>query len=178
MSWSRARVVAVRSLRGRSLRSIALALVATLFVWVAVAGCAGRRAEPESAWVADQARIHAELDAALTAGKTQWAEETLLAALAERAPVGVEPEILALVRKDQLFRLADIYLVMGEPQRALDASDRGLALGDGRDLFTANLHIARGKALEALERAPEAAVALHRALLISDGLLHDLLAND
>lgn len=159
------------------MKRIGLAIAFVLLLADLLFGCASR-GEPHSRWLSDQAQVHAEIDAALAHGQTDVAQKTLLAALAERAPVGVRPEVITLVRKDQLFRLADIYLEKGEPERALEASNRGVALGGERDLFSANLLVARGKALEALGREPDAAEAFHQALTINDELLHDLLQKD
>ncbi|NOY93341.1 MAG: hypothetical protein GXP55_19320, partial [Deltaproteobacteria bacterium] len=49
--------------------------------------------------------------------------------------------------------------------------DVALNQGEAEDVFAAGAHIARGRALEALDRAPEATADYHRALTIDEALL-------
>jgi hypothetical protein len=79
------------------------------------------------------------------------------------------------VHQDLLFRIARAELARGRSTEALAVADRGLALGPARDLFTANLLVARGEALEKLGRGPQAASAYFEALEINRKLLHDAL---
>ncbi len=80
------------------------------------------------------------------------------------------------VRKDIHFRLACLDLDAKNPKAALARAEAGLALGQERDLFTANLLIARAQALENLHRDLEAAEAYHQALQINEILLAQALA--
>ncbi|MCK7475969.1 MAG: hypothetical protein MZV49_26295 [Rhodopseudomonas palustris] len=65
---------------------------------------------------------------------------------------------------DALFRLALVELEASNPRRARERAEQGLALGAGRDVFTANLYLAHGRALEGLGIDLEAAASYHRAL--------------
>jgi hypothetical protein len=73
--------------------------------------------------------------------------------------------------QDALFRLAGLELDERHAQAALAWAERGISLGCERDLFCANLHIARGNAHEALGDRVAATRELHEALVINDELL-------
>ena len=76
---------------------------------------------------------------------------------------------------DLLFRIARAELEAAQPDQALAAADRGLALGRDNTLFCANLLIARGEALEKLGRDTEAASSYYEALEINRKLLDHVL---
>jgi predicted negative regulator of RcsB-dependent stress response len=101
------------------------------------------------------------------------------AALNEALALPVSHEVSAMhrrvVHQDLLFRLSRAAIDAGHLEDALAAADRGLALGEQSDVFTANLQLARGEALEALGRATEAASAYFEALEINRKLLHHVL---
>jgi tetratricopeptide (TPR) repeat protein len=104
--------------------------------------------------------------------------ETIVAlrdALALPVPSDARPLHRRVVHQDLWFRLARAQIAAGRFVEGLDASARGLALGHAPDIFTANLHVARGEALEGLGRATEAASAYYEALEINRKLLHDAL---
>jgi len=96
--------------------------------------------------------------------------------LAEPLPAAWSARDARLVKQDIHFRLACLDLDAQKPQAALTRADAGLALGQHSDLFTANLLIARGQALENLHRDLEAAEAYHQALQINEILLAQALA--
>jgi tetratricopeptide (TPR) repeat protein len=91
-------------------------------------------------------------------------------------PEDVLPLDARVLRQDACYRLAELALASGQPAEALARAERGLALGDELDVFSANLHIARGRALEGLARPVEAAAAYHRALVVHEALLAEALS--
>jgi hypothetical protein len=135
-------------------------------------GPAQHEADVEAAqWVADVRSAHAAADGALRAGQAQAALARLDAALAAEVPVEVQPEHRRAVHQDLLFRAAQVHLQAGRSGDARAAAERGLGLGRAVDLFTANLLIARGQALEADGRDTEAAASYYEALEINRVLL-------
>jgi hypothetical protein len=80
-----------------------------------------------------------------------------------------------MVLQDTFFRLARLALDAHDPASAAHDAEQGLALGDGGDLFTANLLVVRGAAHEALGENAAALAACQRALRINEVLLHDTL---
>lgn len=150
-----------------------------LFVLAAgVAGCAAREDEPgaaertaAAAWVGAARGAHAAADAALERGDHDAARTALRAAWDRPAPPAVSTEDVRVVKQDLAYRLAEVELGAGEPARALAWTDRGLEQGRARDLFTANLLVARGRAQEALGNETEAAGSYFEALEINDDLL-------
>ena len=83
-----------------------------------------------------------------------------------------------VVIQDASARLAERLLERGDPDRAMRVVERGLALGEREDLFTANLLAAKGLVLEARGDDREAARAYHRALTIHEALLERALGGD
>ena len=156
------------------------AVAALLLCAFGLAGaCGAERAEDadveldvETAqWVADVRRAHEAADTALRAGQVQAALQRLDGALAANVPSEVQPEHRRAVHQDLLFRVAQAQLQAGRSGEARAAAERGLALGRAADLFTANLLIARGQALEADKRDTEAAASYYEALEINRVLL-------
>ena len=152
----------------------AIAFALLLASW-AGAGCAGESApelEVDAAdWVDGVRRAHAAADAALSAGQVQVALERLSAALETPVPPQVQPEHRRVVHQDLCFRIAQAQLSQGRAGDARVAVERGLALGRAKDVFSANLLIARGAALEAEGRDTEAAASYYEALEINRALL-------
>jgi hypothetical protein len=124
-----------------------------------------------AAWVQEVRSAHAAADAALQAGQAQAALERLNAALSLPVPADVQAEHHRVVHQDLLFRVAQAQLQVGHSGEAWATADRGLGLGTAQDLFTANLLIARGQALEAEHRDTEAAASYYEALVINRVLL-------
>ena len=123
------------------------------------------------AWLEAVERAHVTAD---TEPASQ-ASAALSMALATPVPRDVLAMHRRVVHQDLLFRLARAELDGGRPADALAATERGLALGQQPDVFTANLQLARGEALEALGRAAEAASAYFEALEINRKILHHVL---
>ncbi|HOX44028.1 MAG TPA: hypothetical protein PK668_10550 [Myxococcota bacterium] len=155
------------------------ALVAGLLLAASLPGCgqagAGR-------WVAAAEAALQRADAALGRGDLDGARAAMLEIVRAPAPDGVAPADARAIRQDAGYLLAGLELEAGRPAEALAAAEQGLALGraeeGGADVFEANLHIVRGRALEALGRPGDAAAAYHRALLIQERLLAEALGPD
>jgi len=114
---------------------------------------------------------HARADAARLPSSDE-----LGATLARPLPAGVRAEHRRVVHQDLLFRIARAELGAGRFEPALAAADRGLALGRAVDLFTANLLVARGEALEKVGQRAAAASAYFEALQINQKLLGAVLS--
>lgn len=160
----------------RALRTSSLVICAVLAVCVASA-CGASEPAPEptaldaETWLEEVERAHVTADS----GSASQASAALRAVLATPVPPDVLVAHRRVVHQDLLFRLARVALEADRAADALAATDRGLALGQEPDVFTANLHLARGEALEALGRATEAASAYFEALEINRKLLHHVL---
>jgi len=158
------------------MRTVAALLCALLLLAAGVGGCAAReeeRAEQVAAavWIDAARRAHMEADAALARGDRQAARAVLRGAWDRATPSDVSSEDARVVKQDLAFRLAEIDLEAGQAADARQWADRGLELGRGRDLFTGNLLVARGRAKEALGEEREAAADYFEALEINDDLL-------
>lgn len=136
---------------------------------VLAAGCS-RRGEA-GPWLARALAAHQRADAQLDRGRLDAARQSLQAMVEQPPPAGLAAADARVVRQDAFYRLAQIELLADRPRAALDWCRQGLALGDAGDLFAANLHLDRGRALERLGRDRDAAAAYHRALLINEKLL-------
>ncbi len=146
-----------------------LACISTLLVATMLASCA-RRADT-GRWVDDIHQANIRADRALSDGDLV-AARTILKQVAEKPlPKGLAQQDGLVVRKDACFRLAMLELRAERPKIALEWADRGLGLDKRGDLFTANLLVARGSALEALGKDSLAAKSYNRALGINEKLL-------
>jgi hypothetical protein len=126
--------------------------------------------EPEG-YVAASAEDSAAADRAIESGDDDGAID-LLRTIAEReVPSSVAEEDARVIRQDAYDRWARVRMQGGELEEARRAVDRGLALGERDDLFTANLLTTRGRIHEARGRDREAARDYHRALVIEEALL-------
>jgi hypothetical protein len=158
--------------------ALATALVAALAtapvaaLATAAAGCG--RAAPASeaaAWVNRAAGAHRRADQAAARGAFDEARAARRGLAEGPAAPGVAAADRRAVRMDAYSRLAELELRAGHAAAAATWADAGLALGPGRDVFTANLYLARGRALEARGVDREAAASYHRALVVSESLL-------
>jgi hypothetical protein len=123
-------------------------------------------------WPVDElVRGHAEVDRLLDAKDPQGARSVLENMLASPALEKMGAEEKRIVIHDLSSRLAETQLLLGDAAGALAAVDRALAFGSKTDVFTANLHVAAGRALETLGRSSEAAERYHHALRINEALL-------
>ncbi len=114
---------------------------------------------------------HRRADAALDRGDLKGGVAALRPVLATDALAALTPQEQKALLQDTRFRLAELWRRQGHPKRSLDHARAGLALGDGGDLFAANLHIALARSLEALGEDRAAAASLERALQINEALL-------
>jgi predicted negative regulator of RcsB-dependent stress response len=139
-----------------------------------LSSCSAPSAAPEdgaSEWLAAVRAAHERADDALGQGEGDRARAALTRALEQPLPAEVQPEDARVVHQDLWFRLGQIELDHSEPAQSLLRCDRGLTLGRKDDLFTANLLVARGRALAALGRDIEAAGSYQEALQINAKLL-------
>jgi predicted negative regulator of RcsB-dependent stress response len=113
---------------------------------------------------------HAEVDRLIDSGELEKARSVLEAALGRPKQ--------RVIRQDLYYRLAEVNLELSLPDRALAAADAGLALGRGADIFTANLLVSEGRALESLHRDREAAATYADALAIDEALLEKALEHE
>jgi tetratricopeptide (TPR) repeat protein len=126
-------------------------------------------------WVESVRSAHAAADADLQAGKLDKALVELQAAALAPAPVQIHPKHLRVVRQDLWFRVAQLELRAKRPELAFAYANQGLTFGRENDVFTANLLIARGEALEATGHDTEAAASYYDALQINAALLRTAL---
>jgi len=126
-------------------------------------------------WVNRARDANLRADQALRQNDRPSAIASLQKVVETGVPAGVADLDARAVRQDACFRLASIELDADRPVEALRWSDRGLELGRGHDLFTANLLVTRGRALQMRGREEEAAKDYHRALLINESLLDQAL---
>lgn len=139
---------------------------------VGASACAER--DPDG-WIASALADHHEVDRQVAQGDAAGAIATLERALSRDAPRGVRTSEVRIVRQDLLYRLSDLQLRSGRVADALGTASRGLELGRGRDAFTTNLLIARGRALESSQDPVAASRDYHDALLLTESLLNDQL---
>ena len=157
----------------------ALAIVVVLLLAVACSRSGDSVAHDEARserheardWLAGMERAHGEADEALAAGDAARAREVLRGAFDTAVPASMAPEDARIVRQDLAFRLGELDLDAGEAAAAVEWADRGLALGQAEDVFTANLLIVRGRAREAQGGDREAIEDYFRALEINEALL-------
>jgi tetratricopeptide (TPR) repeat protein len=146
---------------------------AILCLGALLSACA-REAAPV-AWLERVRTASDTAEASLRVGDRAAARGKLLSLLESPPPAGLDEDDARSIRQDVCFRLAAIELADGKPAAALAFAERGLSFGRAEDLFGANLHIARGRALEALGADAEAAAAYHEALKINEKLLEQAL---
>ena len=138
----------------------------------------GKRGPSDAAAWVERVRVaHLRADDHARAGEVERALVELRAAVETAAPDAVHPEHLRAARQDLWFRIAQLELARARASVAIASTDAGLALGRARDVFTANLLIARGEALEAEGRRTEAAASYFEALQINAQLLRAALGS-
>jgi hypothetical protein len=151
---------------------LVLVLLAVLGVWAV--GCAQGR--DEAAWLAGVERAHQSADAAEKRGDVAGARDALRAAAQADVPGRVPDRDARVMRQDLYYRLALLELRGSAPEKAVIWADQGLSLGGApRDVFVANLYIARGRAREARGDAVAAGRDYHEAIRISETLLDEAL---
>lgn len=141
-----------------------------LLSFAALAGCS--RTADSGRWIRDVDQAHRQADQALEKNDRAGAVASLQKIVAGEVPGSVAFEDARAVRQDACFRLASIELESDRPGEAFKWADHGLTLGRGQDLFTANLLVARGQALQRQGEEVRAASDYHQALIINEDLLN------
>lgn len=140
----------------------------------AMASALGCQAEPSpDDWLSQLEQAHRAADEALDGGHVEAAREALLAVIDGPMPSGLGQRDGHIILQDVYHRLAEIELLAGRAEAALDWCDRGLELEQASDLFVANLLVSRGRANEALGRDEAAAADYFAALEINEALLQE-----
>ena len=129
-------------------------------------------------FIAQGEAAHFESQHRLAQGDVESARTALESALRVPAPRAAEAGDVRVVRQDLFYQLAALELEHGRPEEAVRFATEGLALGVATDAFTANLQIARGRALERTGDPSGAARDYHAALVTSEALLERSLGHD
>lgn len=160
-----------------SLAPMAFAIVGPPLILLGASGCAATTAPSGVAgrWVTSVEDAHVRAATAIDAGDYDTARAVLEDALVAAAPGRIPPEDLRVVHQDLRYALAEVALAVGEPETARMHADEGLSLGREQDLYTANLLVARGRALVDEGSDVEAASDYYEALEINDALLRRIL---
>ena len=133
------------------------------------------RMDGSSQWIRQAHDANLQADDALRRGEEDKARDVLVASLEKKVPDTVNSQDSRIVQQDMCFRLALVEMDAHRPKEALSWAKRGLALGERQDLFTANLYVAQGRALESMGDERSAAKAYHQALKINEALLNPTL---
>jgi hypothetical protein len=147
----------------------AVSVILLVLVAALLGGCSATRGTED--WVTQAESAHHVADERIGQGDIDGARNALRSATESKAPKGTNPEDARVVRQDLYYRLAALELSQNKPNDAERWASVGLELGRGTDVFTANLFIARGKALERRGDASGASRDYHDALLITEALL-------
>ena len=146
-------------------------LTGLLVVLLIAAGSGCQRDGDPADWLARVQHANTVADQALASGDLETALTTLESVYESDVPEAISAVDSRVIRQDLCYRLADIALIENDPESALAWADNGLELGAVDDLFNANLHLIRGRALEALDREIDAVGAYVEALRINHVLL-------
>lgn len=150
-----------------------LLLAGWIGVWV---GCS--RNDGAATWLGAAEQANESATEALAQGDSGAARAALLAAVEAPPPSSVPDRDARVVRQDLYYRLALVDLASGAPEHAESWAAKGLALGEERDVFVANLYIVRGRAREARGNEVKAARDYHHAISISENLLDEALGSN
>jgi hypothetical protein len=131
--------------------------------------CSGRT--DASDWIERAEAAHHDADRLLARGDVAGARAALRAPAEAPVPGTASPGDARIVRQDLYSRLATLETEHAEPKDAVRWATAGLSLGRGEDVFTANLEIVRGRALERLGDANGASRDYHDALVVTEALL-------
>ena len=142
-----------------------------LFLALLLTGCGGAAAD---AWLSSAEEAQHLADIAFHTQEWDAGREPLEAFVKSPVPAGVRPEDALLVRRGAFARLAELSIAAKQWDSAQSWADQGLALGGASDVTGASLHVARGRAHEALGHDAEAVADLHDALVIDEALLKQL----
>lgn len=142
-----------------------------LALWLLLAAAVGCAPSPEAQWLTAAQAAHGNADG----GEGRAALEDFLA---RPVPEAVQGDDARVVRQDAAYRLARLLLTEGSSAEAEAVASEGLEEGEKEDVFTANLYVVRGQALEAQGRPVRATMDYHDALLINEVLLEAALQSD
>lgn len=135
----------------------------------------GACSAPNERWLQSVEAAQRAADAALVAGELSEARAHL-SLIAEGDGVEDADAVgVRALRQDAFYQLARLAFAQEDGEVALRCANAGLALGEGGDLYEANLWIARGQAHELLGDPERAAEDYHRALVLNDALLDVML---
>jgi predicted negative regulator of RcsB-dependent stress response len=148
-----------------------LTLRSLLLAWLIAGAVPACAPSPEAEWLAAAQSAHGSVDGG-------DGRDALEAFLARSVPAGVQSDDARVVRQDAAYRLARLLLADGDAAGALAVASDALDEGEKEDVFTANLYVVRGQALEAQGRPVRATMDYHDALLINEALLEAALADD
>ena len=146
--------------------------ISSLLLAGALAACGGA-----ARWVDEAAAANARADAFVASGDLERAIAVLEELVARPVPAQVAAQDRRAVFQDAYARLASLALEVGQPSRALRFADAGLALGEGRDVFTSALHTFRGRAHEVLKRDADAVRDYEAAQMVAEELLRRTLSD-
>lgn len=141
------------------------------FACALVVSVACSRRTDASEWLARAEAAHEEASRHLAAHDAPGARDALRAAAEAKVPAGATPEDARVVRQDLYGRLATLELGQSGAREAVTWATAGLDLGRSTDVFTSNLLIVRGRALEQLGDASSASRDYHDALVVTEALL-------
>ncbi len=116
-------------------------------------------------------KAHIDADGLLETGDLDGARRVLRSAVEATPPGEIRSNDGRIVRQDLYYRLTEVELAASRPDRAAAWASAGLALGQATDVFTANLHIGKARALERMSDASGASREYHDALLVTEALL-------
>jgi tetratricopeptide (TPR) repeat protein len=122
-------------------------------------------------WLAQGEAAHFEAEHRLSLGDVAGARIALETAAKTNPPSAALASDARIVRQDLYAELALLELQHGRAEDGVRWATTGLDLGTVSDAFTANLQIARGKALDRLGDANGATRDYHAALVITESLL-------
>lgn len=151
--------------------SVGVRLRFVFLAWLFAAAPAGCAPSPEAEWFAAAQAAHGSADG----GGGRAALEDFLA---RTVPAEVQSDDARVVRQDAAYRLARLLLAEDDGASAEAVATAALEEGEKEDVFTANLYVVRGQALEAQGRPVRATMDYHDALLINEVLLQAALDGD
>jgi hypothetical protein len=142
-----------------------------LVIIVALSCACSARTPAPAPWIQAAAEASRAADRAIVDGQLDRARSLLRGLIASPVPPSLAAQDQRAVVQDAYFRLAEVELRAHAAAAARAWADRGLALGEAGDLFTANLLIVRGRARAALDDAHGAAADYRAAMAINEALL-------
>jgi hypothetical protein len=140
-----------------------------LFALFVLASCSSK--EDAGDFFSRAESANREADRRLSSGDPASARAILRDATDAKVPSGARAGDARAVRQDLLYRLASLELGAGHAREAVASATEGLDLGRSKDVFTSNLLIVRGRALEQLGDPRGASRDYHDALLVTEALL-------